>query len=279
MKLKKDVQFCTNILKMLADSLSSITIHDKSIFVNFPGQHDFIADKVMTNGILGMSNSSILGHEIINNFTWTGIILILLMFIVSSIWYFAPSIIKSNFTSLFQNPLKRIWETNSNSAGLFINALLYLNFLVVTPLVLIKTFQLFGPGNFLKLGLIDNMLIINLLLFGFIVFRLFFVWSTALIYDTTNMGKAHNKMLNNIEKAFGIIILPLIFVSTYISASWIMWLNAFILGLFILSRWIFTMVIGIRITKFSWSHIILYLCTLEIIPILLAIKLIEKVVF
>jgi hypothetical protein len=208
-----------------------------------------------------------------------GIVLLVLMLFISAIWYFSPDFIKGNFTALATNPLKRNWESGANKAGMIINVLLYVNFIIVIPISIMLVFNNLIP-NYLNLGISANTLLLLIAIITvYILFRQIFVSATAWLFATKTMGRAHNKLLNNLEKTLGIIILPILFVFIYTNSSLLIGFGVLFILLFIISRWVFTMAIGLRITKFSWFHIILYLCTLEIIPFLLVIKLLRNQVF
>ncbi len=208
-----------------------------------------------------------------------GIALLALMLFISAVWYFAPDLIRGNFTALATNPLKRNWESGANKAGMLINALLYLNFIIVTPVLIMLLLNNLIPG-YLNIGLSGNTLFLLIsIITSYILFRQIFVAATAWLFATKAMGKAHNKLLNSLEKMLGLAVLPLLFVFIYTDLSFIIGFGGLLMLLFIISRWVFAMAIGSRITKFSWFHIILYLCTLEFIPFLLVIKLLKSQVF
>ncbi|NOY50561.1 MAG: DUF4271 domain-containing protein [Chlorobi bacterium] len=208
-----------------------------------------------------------------------GVALLVLMLFISAVWYFTPDLIRGNFTALATNPLKRNWESGTNKAGIIINALLYLNFIVVIPVLIMLVLNNLIP-DYLNIGLSGNTLFLLIyIIAAYILFRQIFVAATAWLFATKAMGKAHNKLLNSLEKTLGLIVLPLLFVFIYTDLSFIIGFGGLLMLLFIISRWVFTMAIGLRITKFSWFHIILYLCTLEFIPFLLVIKLLKSQVF
>lgn len=205
-----------------------------------------------------------------------GIILLVLMLFIAAIWYFLPDLIRNNFKSLTNNPFKRNWESTGNTSGLIVNSLLYLNFLIVFPLLIHKVTNSIFP-DFLGLK-IDwgSFYIIVLVLIIFILFRYFYIKLSGFIFQTFDMAIQQNRLYNSLDKGLGLISLPLLLFSIYSDSKFYLFLSVIVFVLFLVSRWIFTMVIGIRISKFSWFHIILYLCTLEIIPIILLLKMLEN---
>lgn len=205
-----------------------------------------------------------------------GIVLLVLMLFIASIWYFLPDLLRNNFKSITNNPFKRNWEFVGNTSGLIVNTLLYLNFLIVFPLLIYKITNSIFPDY---LGLkIDwkSIYIIVLILAVFILFRYFYIKLSGFIFQTYDMAIQQNRLYNSLDKALGLISLPLLLFSLYSDSNFFLFVSVMVFILFISSRWVFTMVIGIRISKFSWFHIILYLCILEIIPIILLLKMLEN---
>lgn len=204
--------------------------------------------------------------------TYIGLILLSLILIISAVLYFSPDTIKSNIRAMVNNPLKRSWESGINTSGIIINALLYINFIFVFSLSVFFIFKSALPDYFILSFNNKSIYILLIFVSTYIIFRQIFVWLTGWLFDNMEMGKAHNKLLNSLEKTVGLIILPILLLSIYSDLTWLLALGSIVLLMFIVARWVFAMALGLRITKFSWFHIILYLCALEIIPFLMIIK-------
>jgi len=204
--------------------------------------------------------------------SYIGLFLLSMMLVISAILYFSPDTIKSNIRALVNNPLKRSWESGINTSGIIINALLYINFIFVFSVSIFFIFKSLLPDYFILSFNNKSIYVILIFVLAYIIFRQIFVWLTGWLFDNLEMSKAHNKLLNSLEKSVGLIILPILLLSIFSDLSWLLALSSLILLVFIVARWVFAMALGLRITKFSWFHIILYLCTLEIIPFLMIIK-------
>ena len=210
---------------------------------------------------------------------YTGIVLIVLMLLIASLWYFLPDLLRSNFISLVANPFKRSWDTSRNTSGLLVNTLLYLNFLIVFSILILMVVNSIFP-NYMNIHLEwDSFYKILLVVLGLILFRFFYIKISGFIFETKEMARQQNRLYNSLEKSLGLISLPLLFLSIYANSQIFLTISILVFVLFISVRWVFTIALGIRITKFSWFHIILYLCTLEIVPFMLLIKMLEKGVF
>ncbi|PLX05515.1 MAG: hypothetical protein C0598_14410 [Marinilabiliales bacterium] len=229
-----------------------------------------------TDGISSIDIKPIFSNETLS---YIGLILLSCMLIISAIWYFSPNSIKSTIRSLTNNPLKRSWESSSNTSGMILDLFFYLNFIFVLNTILILIYNKSLP-DYYKFEVGNKTLFYLIIIsISYIIFRQIFVFLTGFIFDNIEMGKIHNKLLNSLEKTLGLIILPILLFYIYSNSSWLLVFGSLILLVFVLSRWVFTMALGLRITKFSWFHIILYLCALEIIPFLMIIKLMKNQFF
>jgi hypothetical protein len=217
---------------------------------------------------------------IINNQNpFVGLVLLLLMFLIAAIWYFSPDSLTINFKSLTANSFRRNWEKTGNKSGLVINSLLYLNFLVVSSLLVFMVINNF-LFDLLNISVEWNsfyMIVLGIVLF--VLLRYIFIKLSGFVFQTFEMAYQQNKLYNSMEKGLGLISLPLLLASLYINLDLFLYLSIGLFILFVISRWGFTIVIGIRTSKFSWFHIILYLCTLEIIPLMFLLKILENQIF
>jgi len=246
------------ITLIYADSIAPIVQEVSSIFSN--GTYIDMEPSIVASG-----QDNILG-----------IVLLILILLIASIWFFAPDVLSSNFRLLTKNPLKRNWESTGNTSGLIVNTLLYLNFIIVFPILLFSFIDKVFP-DYLNINIEwRSMYIVSLILIAFILFRFLFIKLSGFIFQTQEMATPQNDLYNSLDKTLGLLLLPVLLFSLYSDSNIFLFAALLILILFFAARWIITMVIGIRITKFSGFHIILYLCTLEIIPIVLLLKMLKS---
>lgn len=243
------------------DSLHNINFDSSSIFTQ------------------SVSNEIVPKLILTDQYYFLGLGLLLLMFFISAIWYFLPEVLSNNFKSLTNNPLKRNWESTQNTSGLVVNTLLYLNYVVVFSFLIFMIVNNVIPEYLNYKMELRKLFPISLILLMFLLFRFLFISVSGFIFKTFDMASHQNRLYNSLDRGLGLFLLPVLLFSLYGNQLLFLSLSILTVSLFIVSRWVFTIVIGIRITKFSWFHIILYLCTLEIIPILILIKVLETEVF
>lgn len=119
------------------------------------------------------------------------------------------------------------------------------------------------------------------------LFVLFFVYisKVALLYllqfifDAKEIFNEYIILFLNINIVLGITLLPLLTLHYYnrsVSDEWLFGIGAGLAGLALIARYIRIFEIGLRY-QMKWYNIILYLCTLEIIPLILIMASLENV--
>jgi hypothetical protein len=71
----------------------------------------------------------------------------------------------------------------------------------------------------------------------------------------------------------GIILLPALVGIVYLNSTIILYITLIICVLLFIFRFMRGFFIGLTLTKFSYLFLFVYLCTLEIMPVLMLIKL------
>ena len=112
-----------------------------------------------------------------------------------------------------------------------------------------------------------------------VLYRYVFIAFSGFVFNTYDIAVQQNRFYNSIDKALGLLFLPILLLALYAESNLFFYLAFVIVAGLILMRWIFTFSIGIRITNFSWFHFILYLCALEIVPLMLLLKVLQNRVF
>ncbi len=246
----------------------------------FEPDSSFVKAQDTISFIASTTNIEINPELIVNPNTYlTTVVLLVLLFFIASIWYFAPDVLVSNFKSITTNHFRRNWDSAGNKSGLIVNTLLYLNFFVVSSLLIFMIINNVFPNLLIVKIEWSSFYLIVLSVIFLIVLRYISIMASGFIFKTIELAVEQNRLYNSMEKGLGLILLPLLLFSIYTQSNIFLYLSTMVFLLFVISRWVFTIAIGIRVSKFSWFHIILYLCTLEIIPLLLLLKTLENQVF
>jgi hypothetical protein len=96
-----------------------------------------------------------------------------------------------------------------------------------------------------------------------------------------NPGTASENIQNIIifNLTGGMLLLPLLLLSHYSSKALFLNISIGIISILLIIKLYRSFLIGLADQKFSLFHLFLYLCTLEILPILVIAKFIDKYFF
>ena len=106
--------------------------------------------------------------------------------------------------------------------------------------------------------------------------RIFLVRTSGMIFRNQGISSEYiqNMFIFNIFS--GVVLLPLLLLITYVNPEPFLYIALIFLSLMMLVRFARGFLIGLTDTKFSIFHLFLYLCTLEILPVLFIAKFAEK---
>lgn len=113
-------------------------------------------------------------------------------------------------------------------------------------------------------------------LFVFSLLQVMLILTTGRIMNTISQSREH--LLNNVilAETAGILTLPLSVSYVYSGYPILLYISLGIFALMLLLRYLRILIIGINSKQYSLLYLFLYLCTLEILPVLLALKYTEN---
>jgi hypothetical protein len=119
-------------------------------------------------------------------------------------------------------------------------------------------------------------ILIFTLLLGFWIVKIALIQLLSFIFKTRQTSREYllNTLIFNILT--GIFLLPLLVFAVYLKSEVFLWGCMTVFALFFFFRLLRGFLIGISITKFSWLFLFVYLCTLEILPLVVLLKLVLK---
>jgi hypothetical protein len=155
-----------------------------------------------------------------------------------------------------------------------VNLLLTINFIICVPLFLSSLFYHYLSTNY---SLPQLFIIIVIPLVFFVLFKLFFHQLGGWLFQETEAIEEYIFQTNLFNKYLGIVylILSTLIIYSEIPVRWIGYTGFGILALFLLAQLIRGVLIGLQ-QNINLFLIILYLCTLEILPWLVLGKWIKN---
>lgn len=156
-----------------------------------------------------------------------------------------------------------------------IGLVLFLVYLGMMPLFAYLATPLLNPGSDLPSG---GMLYLLLLAFfvAFWLVKVILINSLALLFNTREHS---NEILANMylyNLFAGILLLPLLSCMAYANREVFFYITLGIIALIYIIRIFRIVMIGFGMPKFSVFHLFLYLCTLEILPLIVLAKILNR---
>jgi len=199
-----------------------------------------------------------------------------LFFGIALMWYFFPERLASvlNFPSASAN--RRLKDSSYNSPGFLISFLLFINYLITFSLFVYVSLKTALPYYFEFFSKNHLLFYIPSFIAALYVFRLVFIRITGFLFKTNLVSKQQQLMYVNVDNFLGIILIPLIFLILFSSAKYFIFAGIIVVLIVQIFRWLQTFVLGKFVGGFSVLHLFMYLCTLEIIPLFILIKLLKN---
>jgi hypothetical protein len=253
---------------LVSDSLSSgtasgDTLTEPIIHYQWLGPHQLPADK-------HFQQDEITAVE--NNLFVTAWILLSIILIGICKWVFPirfREVLLAAWKSRFYNQLEREAGvfTNWVSFFLFVNFLLSLTLLFYQLLLHYEYIYLFPAAH-------PGFILIYILTFtaAYIILKFLVIYLSGWIFKTIKPAESAVRTTLTGNYFTGVLLLPILIINYYNPHSLILFMAVAILLLMTLFKLIKISFIGLSMRSFSTYHLILYLCTIEIAPLLFLIK-------
>jgi len=200
--------------------------------------------------------------------------LLILLGIISVIRYFLPDRLSMIFSLKSESQLQRAGDSNAKVPGTLITGFFWLNFIVSTGIFILLLLKIFFEKEIVDLSDYSLLSYIYITLLVLFLYRILIIWGAAFVFQTQKLMKVQVATNRNIQFLTGVLLVPVILLMLYIDGNFITYTAIAAIVLLQLFRLIKIVIIGKSSTIFSALHIILYLCTLEIVPVLVLMRLI-----
>ena len=164
-------------------------------------------------------------------------------------------------------------EREGGTLNTWVSFFLFLNYIIVLSMIIYKSLD-FAQGT----KVFTNIPVVILLVYIFSAIILFFgvkylvIRTLAWVFKTVGPTESYSLNILLINYSTGLILLPVLIIYIYNPIPVIlytMWVLFFVINVFKLLR---GTIIGLKATGFSAYYLILYLCAIEIAPLIFIIK-------
>ena len=201
-------------------------------------------------------------------------ILFVLLGVISVIWYFLPEKLSTILSLRLVSKLQRVGDSDTKVIGAFVSSFFWLNFIAALGIFIMLILQLFFEKEIADFSIYSLLSIIYLILLVLILYRYIIIRGSAFLFQTHKLMIEQLEISRNIQFLSGVLLVPIILVILYIGGDFFIYIGIGVIILLQAYRILQLVIIGKSSTIFSTVHIILYLCTLEIVPVLVLVRLI-----
>lgn len=204
---------------------------------------------------------------------WIVYVLLFSVFFISLIWYYLPeramSMIK--FTDKKRDFRSRE-NVNTETPGILILLFFILNYFMTLTLFFFLSLKNINitPYSFIQN---DCFLFFLVGVISLFLYKLIIMFFAGFFFNTRAVALKQMKLYINVDNLTGVLLIPLLFLLLFDRLDFLFYLGLFILLAFQIFKWFQSFVLGKSIPGFSILHLFMYLCTLEIVPLIVLIKL------
>lgn len=207
------------------------------------------------------------------DYSWFIYLSFFLMFIVALIWYLIPERLTYAFSISVKPDSTRLNEKESPAPGAVVTFFFLMNSLITFSFLLYYVLKYMYRYDFEGWSYWEAMFYIAVVLSSVYIIKMTLVVIAGWVFDTFEMAKKQTRIYFNSNIAMGVTLLPLLFILVIVPNIYLLYLIIFIAAIVFIIRWVQVVRLGVSITHFNFFHLILYLCTLEIIPVLVLMKI------
>lgn len=177
-------------------------------------------------------------------------------------------VLASPFSRRFMNQLQREGDLFSERIAL----VLAITYLLMFPLLIYELIFSFGKIE-LPLDGFKLYLAIVACVGGYWLLKIIVIKFLGSVFKTSQTTSAY--LLNSLVINFlgALALLPVLIFMVYLKSQIMLDIALVIFGLFFLFRFIRGFLVGISLTRFSYLYLFVYLCTLEILPLVVLAKI------
>jgi hypothetical protein len=152
-------------------------------------------------------------------------------------------------------------------------------YIISVTLLIYQSVEISSPGS--TEGIKTLLMFVELLgvYIAFSMIKILVIWLISVTFKNTETAKEYIQNILIYNLVLGILLLPVLVLITYSYHELFLYLAVGLALIMIFLRFIRGIAIGLSDPKFSLFHLFLYLCTLEILPLLVAAKFLSKYFF
>jgi len=147
-------------------------------------------------------------------------------------------------------------------------------YVLILAMVILMTLQMVFDRTSFSISPIRLYFLLALVVTGFWALKAFIMNFLSVIFKTETINYEYQVNLFVTLAVLAILLLPVMVITVYLKMAWMIYFAFGLIVFFSVFRLFKGFLIGLSLTRFSYFFLFVYLCTLEILPLLVAAKLI-----
>ncbi len=202
------------------------------------------------------------------------------LLVVAVARYLFPVRFKETLLAAWDSRFFNYLERETGLLNHWVSLFLYINYLLSFSLLLYQSIVFYKISHLLHhIGTLTLLAASLALLSIFLAFKYLLMYFTAWIFKTGNPTELYLRNIFLVNKFTGIVLLPFLIVNHNYGSGYILTAAWGVLIIMELFRVFKVARIGLSMKGFSVYHLILYLCAVEIAPILFLIKYSKTLIY
>ncbi len=271
--IEKSIESIAIVKNPLYDEsiVTTVTI-DSILFAQSPQTIVYSGNEFFNESLLPAINSDPIRRKK-ENFNWPAIVLLILAAVVGFARYLQPNAVKHTFKAAFNN--RDFWQLIKEQSiiGEWVSYLLITVFFAVFSLLVFLSLDYFGYVNAESVSQSTSVfLLVFVLTIVFYVMKYLGLRFIAFVFKTDNATSFYFKNIMLINQIIGLIIFPFLLYNIFYQNNIVLLITWIIFGLLSVFKILRGIAIGHNASNLSVYYLFLYLCAVEIVPILLILK-------
>jgi hypothetical protein len=206
---------------------------------------------------------------------WITYLLLILLAGLSIIFFKLPERISGIFSQLSILGQAKTTDRNMNNPGPVVYGYLMLNYLITVSLYIYVVLTFFDlTPDFLSMGYRYLLMIAAVVLILF-VYRIALIRFLGVLFKTRLPAYFQQQLYVSTDFFIGMLLIPFVLLSIYIQHDFLFFTGMIIIFIIHIFRWFQSFLLGKSTSGVFTIHLIVYLCTLEIAPLIVVIKLMQ----
>jgi hypothetical protein len=207
---------------------------------------------------------------------WLTLGLLLLAFVLALIWYFFPERMLRLLSREGSKHKAKYDDNQFAKPGFVLYSLLGITFVFTTTLFVYLVVGNYFPFLVADYSFEQLIFLISALMLFYYLLRFIVIRSIGFLFNMQDLAARQVKASFRADLIQSFLLVPILLVLLNIALPVFYYMGLMLLLLIVVYKWAISLYIGLKSSKISLYHNILYLCALEIVPVIALLKLLEN---